>query len=79
MNIEDELHERVCSIKFDYLDDEEAQKIATLIKKARSAPTRPKARWYLDGGFSVVQRAYEGRRIFLSQSELNKSAVNIKG
>ena len=79
MKIEDELHDQLCYIKFDFLDDEDAQKIATLIKKARSGATRPKARWYLDGGFSVVQRAYEGRRIFLSQSELNKSAVNIKG
>ena len=44
MTIEQEIHERVCSIKFDYLDDKEAQDIAKLINKARSAPTRSKTR-----------------------------------
>ena len=34
MTIGDELHERVFSLKFDYLNDEEAQKIATLVKKS---------------------------------------------
>ena len=50
MNIEDEIHERICSIEFDYLDDKEAQDIAKLINKARSAPSRSKARWSLTGG-----------------------------
>ena len=57
MNIEEEIHERVCSIKFDYLDDEEAQAIAKLIKKARSTPARSKARWYLAWADSLVYKA----------------------
>ena len=54
MTIEVEIHERVCSIKFDYLDDEEAQSIAKLIKKARSAPTRSKAMWFLAWAHSLA-------------------------
>ena len=57
MNIDDELLYRLCSKKLDFLDDEEAQKIATLIKNARSTPTKQKARWYLDWADSV---AYKG-------------------
>ena len=57
MNIEDEIHERICSIKFDYLDDKEAQDIAKLINKARSAPTRSKARRYLAWADSLVYKA----------------------
>ena len=57
MDIEDEIHERACSIKFDYLNDEEAQAIATLIKKARSAPSRSKARWYLAWADTLVYKA----------------------
>ena len=57
MNIEDERHERVGSIKLDDLDDKEAQAIAKLINKARSAPTRSKARWYLDWADSLVYKA----------------------
>ena len=57
MNIEVDLHETVCSLKFDYLNDEEAQKIAPLIKKSRSAPNRPKARWHLDWADSLVYKA----------------------
>ena len=57
MNIEDEIHERVCSIKFDYLDDKEAQAIAKLINKARAAPTRSKAMWYLGRADSLVYKA----------------------
>ncbi|KAF0138649.1 MAG: hypothetical protein FD143_3626 [Ignavibacteria bacterium] len=57
MNIEDEIQERICSIKFDYLDDKEAQDIAKLINKARSAPTRSKARWYLSWADSLVYKA----------------------
>ena len=57
MNIEDETHEMVCSIKFDYLDDKEAQAIAKLINKARSAPLKSTARWYLDWADSLVYKA----------------------
>ena len=57
MNIEDEIHERNCSIKFDYLDDKEAQAIAKLINKASSAPTWSKARWYLSWADSLVYNA----------------------
>ena len=57
MNIEDEIHEPVCSIKFDYLNDKEAQAIATLIKKARLAPTKSKARWSLACANSLVYKA----------------------
>ena len=47
MDIEDEIHERVCSIKFDYLDDKEAQAIAKQITNAGSAPSKSKPMWYL--------------------------------
>ena len=57
MDIEDEIDERVCSIKSDYLDDKEAQAIAKLINKARSAPSRSKARWYLPWADSLVYKA----------------------
>ena len=57
MDIEDEIHERVCSIKFDYLDDQEAQAIAKLINKARSAPSWSKARWYLAWADLLVYKA----------------------
>ena len=70
MNIEDEIHERVCSIKFDYLDDMEAQAIAKLINKARSAPTRSKARWYLAWADSLVYKARMNvAEFFSSQSK----------
>ena len=57
MDIEDDIHERVCSIKFDYLDDKKAQAIAKLINKARSAPSRSKAMWYLAWADSLVYKA----------------------
>ena len=57
MDIEDEIHERVCSIEFDYLDDKEAQAIAKLINKARSALIRSKARWCLAWADSLVYKA----------------------
>ena len=57
MDIEDEIHERVCSIKFDYLDEKEARDIAILINKARSAPTMSTARWYLAWADSHVYKA----------------------
>ena len=74
MNIDDELHDRLCSKKFDFLDDEEAQKISDLIKKARASPTKQKARRSLDGGNSLVWRGHMnhlgmGGEFFLSQFE----------
>ena len=57
MNIEGAIHERVCSIKFDYLDEREARDIAKLINKASSAPTRSIARWYLAWADSLVYKA----------------------
>ena len=57
MNIEDEIHKRICSIKFDYLDEKEAEAIAKLIQKARSAPRRSTARWYLSWAESLVEKA----------------------
>ena len=57
MDIEDEIDERVWSIKFDYLDEKDARDIRTLIEKARSAPSRPQARWYLDWADSLVYKA----------------------
>ena len=57
MDIEDEIHERVCSIKFKYFDEKDAQDIAKLIQKARSAPTKSKARCYLAWADSLVNKA----------------------
>ena len=80
MDIEEEIHERVCSIKFDYLDDKEDQAIAKLNNKARSAPSRSKARWYLACADSLVYKPrMKVDENFLCQSELNMTGVNIKG
>ena len=57
MDIEDEIHERVCSIKFDYLDEKEARDIAKLINKARSAPRKSTTLWYLVWADSLVEKA----------------------
>ena len=57
MDIEDEIHERVCSIRFDYLNDKEERDIAKLIQKARSAPTKSKARLYLAWSDSQLYKA----------------------
>ena len=57
MDIEDEIHERVCSIKFDYLDEKDAKDIAKLINKARLAPRKSTARWYLAWADSLVYKA----------------------
>ena len=57
MEIEDEIHERVWSIKLDYLDDKEAQAIAKLINKAPPAPRKSTARWYLAWADSLVDKA----------------------
>ena len=47
MDIEDELRDRLCSQNHYFLDDEKAQMVWDLIKKARAAPTKQKARRYL--------------------------------
>ena len=57
MNIEEEIHDRLCSIKCEFLDEEEAGRFATLIKKARSATKRPKAWWYLAWADSLVYKS----------------------
>ena len=57
MVIEDEIHEVVFSIKFKYLDEKEARDIRKVIEKARSAPRKCTARWYLDWSDSLVEKA----------------------
>ena len=57
MGIEDEIHERVCSIKFDYLNEKEVRDIAILIQKARAAPLKSAAKWYLEWADSMVEKA----------------------
>ena len=57
MGIEDEIHYRFCLIKFDYLDEKDARDIRKLTQKARSGPSRSKARWYLDWADSLVEKA----------------------
>ena len=57
MGIEDVIHERVCSIKFDYLNEKEARDIAKLIQKARSASRKSEALHYLDYADSLVYKA----------------------
>ena len=84
MDIEDELPDRLCSQNLYFLDDDKAQKVADLIKKARAAPTKQKARRYLDWADSLVWRGHMNQlekvvEFFLNLSELNKSGVNIKG
>ena len=77
MHIEYELPDRLCSKNLYFLDDEKAQKISDLIKKARAAPTKQKARRYLDWTDSMVWRwqmnllGKVGEFSFC-QSELNK-------
>ena len=58
MDIEYELPDRLCSQKLYFLDDEEAQKMSALMKKARAASTRHKARRYLDWADSLVWRGH---------------------
>ena len=74
MDIEFELADRLCSKNLYFLDDEEAQKISDLIKKARSTPPKQKARRYLDWADSLVWRGHLNHlrkvaEFFLSQSE----------
>ena len=80
MNFEDELREGIWSFNSKYIEEELARKIAILINKARSKPTRRKARLYIDRADSVLYKA--GEKVvnsFLCQSELIKSAANLKG
>ena len=57
MNIEDEIHESVCSIKFDYLDEKDVKDVAKLIQKARSPIRKPKALWYIVWADSRMYKA----------------------
>ena len=57
MGIEDEIRERTWSMKVDYLNEKEARDITKLIQKARSAPLKSTARWYLDWADSLVKKA----------------------
>ena len=57
MGIEEEIHDLVWSIKFDYLDEKEARDIRKLIEKARSAPRKCTARWYLAWADSLAEKA----------------------
>ena len=59
MGIEDEIRERTCAMKVDYLNEKEARDIAKLIQKARSAPLKSTASWYLDWADSLVKKARE--------------------
>ena len=58
MDIEDELRDRLCSQNHYFLDDEKAQMVSDLIKKARAAPTKQKARRYLAWADSLVWRGH---------------------
>ena len=58
MDIEYEIADRHCSKNLYVLDDEEAQKISDIIKKARAAPTMQKARRYLDWADSLAWRGH---------------------
>ena len=80
----DNFLDRLCSKSHYFLDDEKAQKVSDLIKKARAAPTKQKARRYLDWADSLVWRGHMNQlekvvEFFLNLSELKKSGVNIKG
>ena len=69
MGIEDEISELVFRIKLKYLDENVARDIRTLIEKARSAPSRPQARWYLAWADQLAEKAREKvDKIFLFQS-----------
>ena len=74
MDIEDEIQARVCWIKSDFLHDEQAQDIAKLIYKSRSAPSMSKAMWYLAWADSLVHKVrMKVDEIFLCHSELYKT------
>ena len=69
MGIEDEIHDRFCLVKFDCLNEKDARDIRTLIEKARSAQSRPQARWYLAWADQLAEKAREKvDKIFLFQS-----------
>ena len=59
MGIEDEIRELVFRIKLQHLDGKLAQDIRTLIEKARSAQSRPQARWYLAWAEQLADKARE--------------------
>ena len=57
--IEDEISELVFRIKLKHPDGKLAQDIRTLIEKARTAPSRPQARWNLAWAEQLVEKARE--------------------
>ena len=57
MSIEDEIRDRTWSLKVDYLNEKDARHITKLIQKARSAPLKSTARWYLDWAEQLVKKA----------------------
>ena len=59
MGIEDEIRELVFRIKLKHLDGKLAQDIRKLIEKARSAPLKCTARWYLAWDDSLAEKARE--------------------
>ena len=57
MGIEDEIHELVFRIKLKHLDGKLAQDIRKLIEKARSAPLKCTARYYLAWADQLAEKA----------------------
>ena len=57
MDIEGEIHELVFRIKLKHLDGRLAQDIRKLIEKARSAPLKCIARYYLAWADSLAEKA----------------------
>ena len=57
MGIEDEISELVFRIKLKYLDEKVARDIRKLIEKARSAPLKCTARYYLAWAEQLAEKA----------------------
>ena len=77
MDIEEELPHRLCSQNHYILDEEKAQMVSDLFKKARAAPIKQKARGYLSWADSLVWRGLMNQlekvvKFFFCQSELIK-------
>ena len=74
MDIEYEIADRLCSNNLYFIYDEEAQKISDLITKAPAAPTKQKAKRYLDWADSLAWRGHMNHlgkvvEFFFCQSE----------
>ena len=59
MGVEEEISELVFKIKLHQLDGKLGEDIRTLIGKARTAPSRPKGRWYLAWTEQLVEKERE--------------------